>query len=92
MPSWMDMMMNPKVHHVKKTMFDVLKERYAQNENVIERIAAAMVTEADLKSFFQLVTDIYESAYLKSVADHREQLGKMGLKATIVAETKSTIE
>ena len=51
-----------------------------------------MVTEADLKSFFQLVTDIYESAYLKSVADHREQLGKMGLKATIVAETKSTIE
>ena len=57
MPSWMDMMMNPKIHHVKKVMFEVLKERYGRNENIIERITSAMVTESDMESFFKLVTD-----------------------------------
>lgn len=89
MPSWLDMMTNPKIHHVKKTLYEILKDRYPKNENVIERIAAAMVTESDLKDFFQFVTDIYEIAYLKSVADHKEQLAKMGLTVTIVPERKS---
>ena len=89
MPSWMDMMMNPKIHHVKKVMFEVLKERYGRNENIIERITSAMVTESDMESFFKLVTDIYEIAYLKSVADHKEQLEKLGLSATIVGDRKN---
>jgi hypothetical protein len=92
MANWMDMMVNPKIHHVKKTMFEVLKERYAQNENIIERIGVAMATEGDLKAFFSLVTDIYELAYMKAVADHHEQLSKLGLAVNIVADKKSRVE
>ena len=70
-------------------LFEVLKERYGRNENIIERITSAMVTESDMESFFKLVTDIYEIAYLKSVADHKEQLEKLGLSATIVGDRKN---
>ena len=69
-------------------MFEVLKERYAQNENIIERVGAHLVTEDDVKSFYKLITDVYEKAYLKAVQDHREQLEKAGFAARIVP-TKS---
>jgi hypothetical protein len=84
MASWMDMMMNPKSHHVKKVMFEILKDRYGKNENIIERISASLVTDSDMKEFFHLVTSIYESAYVKCVEDHKEQLKKSGLEANIV--------
>lgn len=90
MASWMDYMMNPRGHHVKKAMFEVMQERYAQNENIIERISASLVTEADTKAFFKLVSDIYEKAYLKAVADHQEQLRKAGLVAKIVTSSEAS--
>ena len=43
MASWMDMLMNPKSQHVKKVMFEILKERYGKNENIIEKIGRAHV-------------------------------------------------
>jgi hypothetical protein len=84
MASWMDYFSNPRGHFVKKTMFDVLQERYAQNEQIIERLSIALQTEDDLKAFFKMVGDIYEIGYLKSVNDHKEQLQKAGLIARVV--------
>ena len=92
MSSWMDMLVNPKNNHIKKAMFQVLKERYAENENIIERIGASLITDGDSKAFFKLVADLYEMGYLKSVNDHREQLVKLGFIATVVPENKSNIE
>ena len=80
----MDYFSNPRGHFVKKTMFDVLQERYAQNEQIIERLSIALQTEDDLKAFFKMVGDIYEIGYLKSVNDHKEQLQKAGLIARVV--------
>ena len=84
MASWMDYLTNPRSHMIKKAMFEVLKERYSQNENIIERVGAHLVTDDDVKSFYKLITDVYEKAYLKAVQDHREQLEKAGLVARIV--------
>jgi|APGre2960657404_1045060.scaffolds.fasta_scaffold00286_20 hypothetical protein len=86
--SWMNMMMNPKVHNLKKALFEILKERYAQNDNIIERVGASLVTDSDMKDFMTLVTSIYETAYMKCVNDHREQLKKAGLVANIVANNQ----
>lgn len=70
-------------HYLKKVMFEVVQERYKQNEEIIERLGVALSTEKDVKDFLKLITDVYETAYLKAVRDHREQLEKMGLVANI---------
>jgi hypothetical protein len=85
MASWVEYMSNPRSHYIKQSMFQVLKERYSQNEQIIERLGVSLLTEGDCKDFLKLVTDIYETAYMKAVNDHREQLQKIGLTAKIVA-------
>lgn len=89
MASWMDYMSNPRGHYLKKTMFEVLQERYAQNEQIIERMGVTLLTEDDLSAFMKMVGDIYEMAYLKAVNDHKEQLQKAGLVARIVPGERS---
>lgn len=90
MASWMDYFSNPRGHYLKKTMFEVLKERYAQNEQIIERMGVTLLTESDLTAFVKMVGDIYEMAYLKAVNDHREQLQKAGLVARVVPSEKKS--
>lgn len=82
----MDYFSNPRGHFIKKTLFDILKERYAHSEPIIERLSIALQTEDDLKAFFKMIGDIYELGYLKSVNDHKEQLQKAGLVARIVSD------
>jgi len=89
MASWMDYMSNPRGHYLKKTMFEVLQERYAQNEQIIERMGVTLLTESDLTAFMKMVADIYEMAYLKAVSDHKEQLQKAGLVARVVSPGRS---
>lgn len=83
MAGWMDYMMNPRGHQLKKVMFEFLKERYAANEQIVERVGSSLQTESDMKSFLKMITDIYEIAYMKAVNDHREQLQKLGIVAKI---------
>lgn len=87
--SWIDYFSNARGHYIKKTMFDVLQEKYSQNEPIIDRLGVTLLTENDLKSFMKLVADIYETAYLKAVNDHKEQLQKAGLVARIVPGDKN---
>lgn len=81
--SWLNYFGNNQSHHIKKVIFEMLKERYSKNEQIIERISLSLVTEKDMKDFITLTTDLYEVAYLKAVQDHREQLEKLGLIANI---------
>lgn len=71
-------------------MFELIKEKYYKNEQIIDRLGTMLANESDMKSFFTLVTDVYETAYMKSVQDHKEQLTQLGLTATIVAEKTRT--
>lgn len=90
MANWLDYFQNPRGHYLKKTMFEVLKERYAQNEQIIERMGVTLLTESDLNAFVKMIGDVYESAYMKAVNDHREQLQKAGLVARIVPSEKKS--
>lgn len=81
---------NMQSNYFKKIMFDVLKERYQKNESIVERLGVTLVTESDLNSFLKMVGDIYESAYMKAVDDHKEQLQKAGLVANIVSANQSS--
>ena len=84
MASWFDMMANPRAHALKRVMFQLLQERYMRNEQVIDRLGTSMMNEADFQGFMKMLTDVYEAGYMKSVADHSEQLKKAGLVARIV--------
>lgn len=77
---------NQNSYQVKKTMFDLIKERYQRNEQIIERLGAILVTEGDVQGFFKMIADVYEAGYMKSVQDHSEQLKKIGLSAKIVSQ------
>ena len=84
MAGWLDYLSNTKSLYVKKALFEVLKERYQQNEPIIERLSLMLVTETDVQAFFKLITDTYEAGYMKSVADHSDQLKKIGVTARVV--------
>ena len=81
---WVDYFSNIRGHYIKKTLFDVLNERYSQNEQIIDRLGVTLMTEGDIKGFMKLIGDVYEIAYMKAVNDHKEQLQKAGLVARIV--------
>lgn len=82
----MDYMNNPRGHYLKKTMFEILKERYSQNEQIIERLSSALTNETDLTAFIKMMADVYETAYMKAVNDHKDQLQKLGLLAKVVPQ------
>lgn len=86
MDQWMSYFSNPKINSLKKVMFEVLRERFAHNEQIVERIGHALTTQEDMNQFLKLVTDVYEIAYLKAVSDHRAQLEKAGFEVTVIGQ------
>lgn len=66
-----------------KYMFDLLKEKYSQNVNIITRIGHYLATDSDLKEVSSLVADLYEKAYTKALMDYHKQLEAAGVKVAI---------
>lgn len=72
----------------KKYAFDLLKERYAPNEDIIGRMAHYLATEQNVRAFGQLLVNAFSRGYDKAVADYRAKLRDMGYDVRIVAEKK----
>lgn len=64
-------------------MFSVLQEKYGESEPIIDRLGLSLVTEDDIRGFFKMIVNVYETGYMKAVEDHKEQLKQMGLEARI---------
>lgn len=92
MNPWSQVLGSPASYHIKKYLFDVLKERYHSNEAFIDRLSSIIHTSEDIEGLGKLVSDLYELGYLKSVEDHKEMLSKRGLKATIKPEVSVEME
>ena len=74
---------NPKSTYIKKYLFEILKEKYAQNENIIERMTSQLVLDSDAQAFVKFIGDIFENGYLIASDQHREALSKMGMKINV---------
>ena len=74
---------------IKKNIFEILKERFSRNENILDRILYHLATDQDVKDLNILIADIYEVAYTKCVEDHRKKFEELGYKVNIVADQKS---
>lgn len=91
MNPWSQLLNTAFSAHIKKYLYDILKDRYSRNEEFIERLASSIVTNKDVEGLGKLVADLYEVGYVKSVNDHKEILEAKGYKATICAEMSEEI-
>ncbi len=64
-------------------MADILKQKYNQNENIIDRVSSHMLIKKDAEDFMQLVSDIYQRGFADAVDGYKEQLAKLGYKVKI---------
>jgi len=85
----MDFLQSNRNHFIKKNIFEILKERFSRNENILDRILYHLATDQDVKDLNILIADIYEVAYTKCVEDHRKKFEELGYKVNIVADQKS---
>ena len=90
--NFVNYMSNPRSFTLKKWFVEILKEDYMRHDTIIERVATSLTTESDLKEFGDLITGVYEKAYKKAVDDYREQAERIGIKVSVVAETKKDQE
>lgn len=87
--AYMKYMANPKAFTVKKWISDVLKEKFAPHEPIVDRVGASIITDKDLQDLGNLISAIYETGYLKAVNDYKEHFEKMGIKLNIVSDSKN---
>jgi hypothetical protein len=84
---WMNFMSNPQAHFIKKTMFELLRDRYTKHEQIVERVSHSLVTEKDTREFMQMMVDIYEIGFMKAVEEQREKLAQLGYGVKITGRT-----
>jgi len=84
----LDLLKDNRNIYFKKYIFEILQSKYSKNEKIVDRILFNL-TDNDLKEFSALVADIYESAYLKCVEDHKVSLEKAGYKVNIVSQNSA---
>ena len=81
--NWVNALSHPQLVMIRKYVSQILKDRYGQHDELMQRICGVLVTQKDLEDFGRFVVDIYEVSYLKCVEDHRQALEKVGQKAII---------
>lgn len=82
--SWSNYFSNPFSITIKKFLYEILKERYIQNEKYIERICNELRLKEDMESFVKLISDAHQMGFLLAVEQHKEALEKVGLKVNFV--------
>lgn len=79
---------NPQAVAIKRYLFEMLQERYRRNEKYIDRVASFTATKEDYESLGSLLADVYESGFVRAVDQYKDQLAKVGMKVSIVPESK----
>lgn len=62
------------IQSFKKFCSDLLAERFVNHENVINKLAKTIETDEDYVSLANLISEVYESGYVRSVEDHKKVL------------------
>lgn len=84
--NWFNFMSNPMAHYIKKSMFELLKERYGKHEQIIDRIGNSLTTEKDMKDFISMMIDTYEVGFVRAIDEQRDKLEKLGLGVRITGK------
>lgn len=74
---------NPFRYGIKRHLFEILKYRFSENEESIDRLSSAIKTKKDFEDFGKLIMSVYEAGYMRSTEDHRDGLAKLGFQAIL---------
>jgi hypothetical protein len=80
----MQMLANQQTYALKKYAFDMLKERYPSNEDILTRLCSSLVTDNDMQDFAKLMVDFYEAGFMRCMEENKSALEAVGYKMTIV--------
>lgn len=80
-------MMNPRGFMLKQWFADILKDKFVDHQNIVERVATSLVTDKDVADFGALITKIYEAGYYKAIEDYKAQAEKSGVQITVVNQS-----
>jgi hypothetical protein len=83
MNNFFDFSTNPYAQVIKKHLFDILKDKYPADDDVIDRIAKSLITPKDIEAFGSLVSSLYTAGYMVAVEQNRELFEKLGHKVEI---------
>jgi len=81
--NWLNFMSNPMAHHIKRSMFELLKEKYGKHEQIVERVSHTLVTEKDMKDFLSMMVEIYEMGFVRAIDEQKDKLAKLGFGVRI---------
>lgn len=81
--SFGDLLQNPRGLALKRLVWQILENKYAPYDDLMNRAAFFLVTEGDINLFSKMIADVYEVGYLKAVADYKEQLSKLGIQVNV---------
>lgn len=84
---WSNYFSNPNSIHIKKYLYEILQDKYLDNEKFIDRMASHLIMQEDAQSFVKLAGDIFERGYVVAVDQHKEALAKIGMNVKVVGST-----
>jgi len=77
------MFQNIYAEGLKKLLFDMLQQRYAENELTIDRLANSINNPKDYELMGKFLVAIYETAYLKAISEQKDLLKKYGINVEV---------
>jgi predicted nucleic acid-binding Zn ribbon protein len=72
------MLFNPYQSALRKYVYNILQDKYGPHHLVVERIGHSLATDQDALDFLKMLAAIYETAYMKGIADFQTGLKKQG--------------
>lgn len=87
---WSNYFVNPWSVPIKKFLFEILKDRYLENEKFVDRLSEHLKIKEDAQAFVKLLSDAYQKGYIMALDQHREELAKIGMNVKIVPNQQDT--
>jgi hypothetical protein len=86
MTGWAKHFQNPYLPYTRNYLSHILKDKYPQYNEMVERMAKSFANEQEAQMFCQMAIDLFEAGFLLSVDQHREILEKRGLKVSVTSK------
>lgn len=87
---WSNYLSNTNANFIKKYLFEVLKDKYAENEKCIDRICQHLILREDAQDFIKLFSDVFQKGYIIAADQHKEALAKIGMGVKITSQDNSS--
>lgn len=83
---WQNLFGNPHNLLIKKYLYELLKDKYIENEKFIDRMSNQLSYKEDADQFIKLIKDAFGCGFNLAIDQQKEQFSKLGIKLNIVDE------